>query len=134
METKRRGRKLLPLISRTGSRIALSQDKQLSQPTPMRIIVRYATRANNSSHSYIRDIIHPTWTLRCDTFREKQICEICTQKITFRKRPFALRLWQGSVTKTPIATEAKHLSNKYRPNSPHKRRLTESTAKIQHFS
>ena len=26
------------LIPRTGSRIALSQDKQLSQPTPLRII------------------------------------------------------------------------------------------------
>ena len=42
------------------------RDKQLSQPTPTRIIYRYANKPVVAcTHT---GIIHPAWTPRCDIF------------------------------------------------------------------
>ena len=64
---KRRGRNFLLPIPHPGLRIAYTEDKQLSQPTPSGIIwcmlPTFAWKADKH-----RDIIHPTWTLRCGIF------------------------------------------------------------------
>ena len=59
---KKTWEKLLLLIPRTGSRIAYSQDKQLSQPTPMRITLSMLVI---SIKSFSYRVYTPTQTLHC---------------------------------------------------------------------
>lgn len=100
---KRRGRKLPSLIPRTGSRIALSQDKQLSQPTPLRIMKR-GIREGSKYGSHLSGIHYNNTPyvnaslghlLRGTNLRDLYVEE------SFRKRPFVLRIRQSDVAKTP---------------------------------
>ena len=67
LETKRRGSKTsAAYLADWAFAMPFYQDKQLSQPTPSRIIYRYANKPVVAcTHT---GIIHPAWTLRCGIF------------------------------------------------------------------
>ena len=70
MDIKRRGETSAAYPLYQAFALPMHRDKQLSQPTPMRIIVvvcRNRGSAKRSPHWHT-GIIHPAWTLRCEIF------------------------------------------------------------------
>ena len=56
--------------SRQAFALPMHRDKQLSQPTPMRIIMIVCRNRGSAKHSphWHTGIIHPAWTPRCEIF------------------------------------------------------------------
>ena len=75
--------------------LPMHRDKQLSQPTPMRIIVVVCQNGDPAKRSphWHTGIIHPAWTLRCEIFMcIFKVAKFDDLKITFRKRPLMLEI------------------------------------------
>lgn len=105
MDTKKTWEKLSPLIPLYQAfALPMYKDKQLSQPTSLRIIVGMPLEnCINTILPWHKDIIHPTWTLRCGIFLVHIIkgAKFDIAEDNVQKTSFMLRKWLCGGTKPP---------------------------------